>query len=134
MRDMANMISLGFIGWDSKWDPLGICIVLPTVDGRIVSPGNPLIKPGEYLDRRPARMKEAFNPPYKMDTWRKEVPIDYLNKIVEKFVDMYCEEYAIPLAKSIERGLKKFTDRYLEISGNYWNNTGVEVSIIKRSY
>lgn len=113
VRDISYLVSLGFIGWDSRWDPLGICIC------------------DSY--RQNPRLDEPINPPYKMDIWKKEISSDRLARIVEKFVDMYGEEYAIPLAKAIERGLKRHTDRS-EILGNHWNNTSVEVPIIKRSY
>ena len=124
MDDIARLISLGFIGISSKFDPLG-----PV-------PDKPFPMTSEELRlhqyRRP-RMMEKIDPPFKVDTWRKEVPVSCLETIVECFVEMYGEEYAIPLARAIEKGLKTNIDRS-EIMDNRWTDTEIEVSIKKHMY
>jgi len=44
-------------------------------------------------------------PAFKVDTWKDEIPAEYLAAIVETMVQMFGDEYALPLAKAIEEGL-----------------------------
>ena len=45
--------------------------------------------------------------PYKMEKWKEDVPVEALVEIIFSFVGMYGDEYAIPIAKAIEDGLRK---------------------------
>ena len=139
LRDIVLLQSSGFIGWSSRFDPLGHCPLDPyqvriqasdldRLTGRIGKPVD-----GKPLDLRPPRMREKMNPPFKMETWKEDVPSTYLERIVGGFVEMFGDEYAIPLAKAIEKGLKRYNDR-MELMNGYWTNMSIEVPIIRRSH
>ncbi len=139
LRDIVLMERLGFIGWSSRFDPLGNFILTPyamrieasELDRLTGRAGKPV--DGGPLDMRSPRMREKINPPFRMETWKEDLPAIYLERIVRGFVEMFGDEYAIPIAKAIEKGLKTYNDR-MELTKNYWTNTGIEVPIIRRKY
>jgi hypothetical protein len=107
LRDVRLLIRCGFIGARSEWDPSGF------IHDHVYARVN---------DKAPSRPKKTL--PYPIDTWREGVSIGTLADIVRTFVEMYGDEYAVPLARSIELGLQEREDR---------SKVTVEVPVIRRA-
>jgi hypothetical protein len=107
LRDVRLLIRCGFIGARSEWDPGGF--IYDHVSARL-------------KDERASRPKQVL--PYAIDTWKEEVSVGTLADIVRTFVEMYGDEYAVPMARSIELGLQEREDL---------SKVKVEVPVIRRS-
>jgi hypothetical protein len=108
LRDIRLLIKCGFIGARSEWDPSGF--IYDYVYKR------------KNADTAPPRPKPCL--PYSVNTWKQDVSVGTLADIVRTFVEMYGDEYAVPLARSIELGLQENEDPL---------RVKVEVPIIRRS-
>jgi hypothetical protein len=107
LRDVRLLIRCGFIGARSEWDPGGF--IHDHVSARV-------------NDKAPSRPEKKL--PYPIDTWKEDVSVGTLADIVRTFVEMYGDEYAVPLARSIELGLQEREDR---------SKVKVDVPVIRRS-
>ncbi|MHA1286830.1 MAG: hypothetical protein ACTSPB_05430 [Candidatus Thorarchaeota archaeon] len=79
---------------------------------------------GTYTEWNP----NAYNPnldslPYKIETWHDEFPVYHVSNFIRALVMMFGDEYALPIAEAIERGLKGRPENI---------NHSIEVPIIKK--
>jgi hypothetical protein len=107
LRDVRLLIRCGFIGARSEWDPGGF------IHDHIAARVN---------GKEPSRPERTL--PYVIDTWKEDVSVGTLADIVRTFVEMYGDEYAVPLARSIELGLQEREDR---------TKVTVEVPVVRRA-
>lgn len=68
--------------------------------------------------------RQGIKPDFKESMWKEEIPSNRLSVIVQTMVEMFGEEYAIPLARAIEEGLRK----------KYGNKDHIEVPVIRKAY
>jgi hypothetical protein len=108
LRDIRLLIKCGFIGARSEWDPGGF--IHDHVNAR--------------LKDKKAQSRPKQTLPYSINTWKEDVSVGTLADIVRTFVEMFGDEYAVPLARSIELGLQEREDV---------SRVKVEVPIIRRS-
>ena len=61
--------------------------------------------------------------PYDIDYWREDIPIDRVCRIVECLVNMFGDEYAVPLLSALQKGIASRPEN---------SNFSIEIPITKR--
>jgi hypothetical protein len=63
--------------------------------------------------------------PYPLDTWKKDYPVASVSDFIERLVTFYGDEYAVPIANGIAKGLR---------NREGWDSTfEIDVPVIRRT-